>query len=268
MDGGLLLQEQPTRLEIADFGEHAALHDCSSLVIFDVTHPARPLQCDLLGEALLLEVADSIVVGVGQEVHDVRGSLDVIFQVRHEVCAVTFDLLIAAYSAEDDFGELATLEGPVGDATYHFQRLLDDGHGQMGAVVDETGDVVLGHLRQLFLKDTLEASQDDVALAIAIVVDSSELDLAIALLDDGWFLRKWNNAWCCRLDGVSGVVFERGRGRRRRLEALAVCHGLVGRLGFALCCGRDLVLYGCWRHDALVFVLAVARRRSSSVTRM
>ncbi|KAH0357224.1 histone acetyltransferase, partial [Aureobasidium melanogenum] len=122
--------------------------------------------------------------------HDIRGSLDVIFQMRHEVCAVTFDLLIAAYSAEDDFGELAALERAICDAAHNFEGLFDDGHGKMSAIVDETGNVVLGHLRQLFLEDTFEAGQDDVALVVAIVVDSSELDLAVALFDDGGFLGK------------------------------------------------------------------------------
>ena len=109
-----LLEQHPARLEVADLGHHAALHDGATFVIFDVAHPARFREGDLLCEALLLEVADRVVVGVGEEVHDVACSFHVVFQVGHEVCAVTLDLLVRRDGAEDDFGELAAFEGTVG----------------------------------------------------------------------------------------------------------------------------------------------------------
>ena len=77
----LLLQQHPAGLEIADLGHHAALHDGAAFVVLDVAHPARFREGDLLGEALLLEVADRVVVGVGEEVHDVAGGFDVVLQV-------------------------------------------------------------------------------------------------------------------------------------------------------------------------------------------
>ena len=59
----------------------------------------------------------------------------------------------------------------------------------MGTVVYEAGDVVLGHLGQLFLEDAFQAREDDEALALVVVVDHSKLDLAIALFDDGGLRR-------------------------------------------------------------------------------
>jgi len=54
----------------------------------------------------------------------------------------------------------------------------------MCSVVDQPRNVILGHLGQLFLKDTFEAGQDDVGIPTAVVIDDSKLDLAIALLND------------------------------------------------------------------------------------
>lgn len=59
----------------------------------------------------------------------------------------------------------------------------------MRPVVDETSDVVLGHLRKLFLEDTLQASKNNERLAVAVVVDHAEFDLAIPLFDDSGLSR-------------------------------------------------------------------------------
>jgi hypothetical protein len=92
----------------------------------------------------------------------------------------------------------------------------------MRPIVDQPSDVILGHLGQLFLEDALEAGQDDCALPAAVVVDDAELDLAIALLDDGGLLGEWDDALLGLWRGVS-----HGR-RRRRLGAL-----LLGAFGGA-----------------------------------
>lgn len=83
----------------------------------------------------------------------------------HQVCAVSFHLLVGGYSAEDYFGEVSRAEFAEGDATQDFWgfeafvgvRLLllfDDGEGEVGAVEDESGDVVFGHFGELFLIET------------------------------------------------------------------------------------------------------------------
>jgi hypothetical protein len=59
----------------------------------------------------------------------------------------------------------------------------------VGAVVNQAGNVVLGHLGELLLKDALQAGHDDEAVLLAIVVDNAKLDLAVALLDDGGLSR-------------------------------------------------------------------------------
>jgi hypothetical protein len=55
----------------------------------------------------------------------------------------------------------------------------------MSAVVDESGDVVLGHLWELLLEDALETGENYEGFALVVVVDYSEFDLAITLFDDG-----------------------------------------------------------------------------------
>lgn len=84
---------------------------------------------------------------------------------RHEVCAVPFYLLVGGYSAEDYFGELPCAKFAEGDAAENFWGfgafmgvtlllLFDDGEGEVGAVEDESGDVVFGHFGELFLEET------------------------------------------------------------------------------------------------------------------
>ena len=117
VDGFFLLQEHAACFEVADAGHHGALHDGAAFVVFDVAHPAGFVEGDFFGEALLFEVADGVVVGVGEEVLDGRGGFDVVFEVRHHVCAVAFDLLVRGDGAEDNFGKLAVREGAVGYAS-------------------------------------------------------------------------------------------------------------------------------------------------------
>ena len=94
-DGFALLDNHLARFQVADVRHHSALHDGTSLVVFDVAHPEVLVERDVLREALLAEIADGVVVGVGQEVLDFGGvRFDEVFEVRHQVCAVAFDLLV------------------------------------------------------------------------------------------------------------------------------------------------------------------------------
>ena len=68
-NGFPLLSEDIRLCEIVDFAQHCTLHDRAAFVIFDVPGPYRPIECDFLGEALLFEVPDGIVVCVGEKVH-------------------------------------------------------------------------------------------------------------------------------------------------------------------------------------------------------
>lgn len=58
--------------------------------------------------------------------------------------------------------------------------------GQVGAVADETGDVILGHFGQLFLEEAFEACEYDAAFSGAVIVDDSELDVAVSFFYDCW----------------------------------------------------------------------------------
>lgn len=185
LDAFLLLKEHAAHFQISNARQHGALHNRSALVIFNVSHPDVLGESDFLGEALFLEIANRIVVGICQEVHDVAGGLYIVFQVGHEMRAVSLDLLVGTDGAKDDFGKLAAFKGSVGDAADDFEGLLDDGDGQMGSIVDESRNVVLGHFGELLLEDALEAGEDDERFALVVVVDYAEFDFAIALLEDG-----------------------------------------------------------------------------------
>jgi len=55
----------------------------------------------------------------------------------------------------------------------------------MGSVVYKSRNVILRHLRQLFLENTFQASQNDERLALVVVVDDTELYVALSFLDNG-----------------------------------------------------------------------------------
>lgn len=63
--GFLLLQQHATHFEIPNAREHRTLHDGAAFVVLDITHPDLLVQGDLLGEALLFEITNGIVIGVG-----------------------------------------------------------------------------------------------------------------------------------------------------------------------------------------------------------
>jgi hypothetical protein len=102
----------------------------------------------------------------------------------HEMCSVSFHLLVRGYGAEDDLGEPSVSEFSKSYAANDFQGRFDDSDGQMITVVDEASDVVFGHFRELLLEQAFEASEGDHALFGAIIVDDSELDLAIPFFQD------------------------------------------------------------------------------------
>lgn len=185
LDAFLLLKEHAAHFQISNARQHGALHNGSALVIFNVSHPDVLGKSDFLGKTLLFEITNRIVVGIREEVHDIACGLYVVLQVGHEMRTVTLDLLIGTDGAKDDFGKLAAFEGSVGDAAHDFEGLLDDGDGQMGSIVDESRNIVLGHFGELLLEDALEAGEDDEGFALVIVVDNAKFDFAIALFEDG-----------------------------------------------------------------------------------
>ncbi len=203
VDSFFLLEQHATHLEVAHAWEHGALHDCAALVVLDVAHPSAFLECDLLGEPLFLEVPDSIVVCVGKEVHNIARSFDVILKMAHQMRSVSFNLLVRGDSAEDDLGELATLEWAICDSSDDFEWVLHDSHAQMCAVVDKACDVVFRHLWELLLEDALQAGEDDEGFSLVVVVDDAELDFAIALFDHCRLFLGELGTDCAHRDGVA-----------------------------------------------------------------
>ena len=47
---------------------------------------------------------------------------------------------------------------------HNFQRMLDYCHRKMRPVIHESCNIILGHLRQLLLKDALQTCQDNEAV--------------------------------------------------------------------------------------------------------
>lgn len=120
------------------------------------------------------------------------------------MCTVSLNLLIRGDGTEHDFGELAPSKGTICDATrnsqltcvrppktedlyapYDFQRMLDNGNGQMCPVIDQSRNIVLRHLWKLFLKYALQSSENDEALPLSIIIDHSKFNFAVALFNHG-----------------------------------------------------------------------------------
>jgi len=55
----------------------------------------------------------------------------------------------------------------------------------MRPIVHQPRNIVFGHFRQLLLEYAFQASEDDQAFALVVVVDHSEFNLAVALFDNG-----------------------------------------------------------------------------------
>lgn len=183
LDAFLLFQQHSPHFQISNARQHTTLHDGTALVILDITHPDGPIQGNFLSKTLFLKVPDGIVIRVCEEVHHVRGSFDVVLEMGHEMGAIAFDLLVRRDSAEDDLGKVTPFEWAIGDTADDFERFLDDRDGEMGPVVDESRNIVLGHLRQLFLKYALQSCKDYETFPLVIVVDNTEFYFAIAFFD-------------------------------------------------------------------------------------
>ena len=71
MNGLLLFQKHASHLQVSNSGKHRALHDGSTLIILDVSHPDRLLECDFFCKTLLLEVSNRVIIGICEEMHNV-----------------------------------------------------------------------------------------------------------------------------------------------------------------------------------------------------
>ncbi len=123
-NGFFLLEEHTTGFEIANLWDHGTLHNRAALIVLDVTHPARFLECDLFGETLLFEVADGVIIGVGKEMLDRRGGFDVVFKMGHKMRAVALNLLVRGDGAKHYFSELSAIERAVRNATVRVSTVV------------------------------------------------------------------------------------------------------------------------------------------------
>ena len=134
-----LLQYHAAYLQIPYLGEHRALHNGTSLIILNISHPERFFKCDFLRKALLFEIPNCVVIRIGQKVHNGRCRFYIVLQqntsislytptlrirllvypyleMRHQVRSVSLDLLVRRDGAKDNFSKTATIEWPVRNA--------------------------------------------------------------------------------------------------------------------------------------------------------
>ncbi len=194
----LLRCQHVLHLQILYSWQHAALHQRTTFVVLDVTHPDRSIETDLLRETLLLEVANGVVIGVREEVHHGRRRFHVILEMVHQMRTISFDLFRTCNGTENDFGKFALLERTIRDTTNHLQSTFDNGYTLMIAVKDKSRDVLAWHLWQLALEDVLEAREQDHGFVVVVVGNASELDEACTLFNDCWtFLLGCNTFFDC-----------------------------------------------------------------------
>ena len=116
-----LLSDHLRDLEVVDSGVDAALHEGAAVVVLDEAGPLLSRRRHVLGEALLFEVADRIVVGVGEKGQELLG-LQLCLQVVHEVRSVALHLLVGSDGAERNLNEAVIVEGVEADAAHdHIQ---------------------------------------------------------------------------------------------------------------------------------------------------
>mmetsp|Transcript_40653 Transcript_40653/g.128186 ORF Transcript_40653/g.128186 Transcript_40653/m.128186 type:complete len:227 (+) Transcript_40653:530-1210(+) len=177
------------------------LHERSALIIFDVWRPSISMHADLHVKALLLEVANGIVIGICYKVVQVVPCLTVVFRLVHQSRAIPPDLLFCAHRTKCNLSQLLLVVRTVADPP---NGLLDSVNGLYSTdrlvvfVEDETNDVLLGHLRELRPKDFLQLAQKSKACGSAIVPHTLEMQNPCFLL-----------LLCCEVSGFDLCLFRR-----------------------------------------------------------
>eukprot|EP00968_Pinguiococcus_pyrenoidosus_P002140 scaffold111_cov252-Pinguiococcus_pyrenoidosus.AAC.8 len=155
-------------LHVVDGGMDVALHQRPAVIVFDVAVPLLPRHADRLAEALLLEVADGVVVRVREEVSNLV--LHVVLQLIHHPRAEALDLLRRRDGAEGDLRDPLLEHGAVADAP-HDPGPLHQRDGVVLPIEHQPHDVLAGHLRQLLREDALQVDQRDHVLVFPIIRD-------------------------------------------------------------------------------------------------
>ena len=176
-----LLADHHREVRVGHLRGQCALHYGATVVLLDVPHPLLPLHHDVLGEPLLLEVANGVVVGEGDEVGHVLLLAHVLLEVIHQASAIAFHLLAGAHRAEGDLGHFLAPERAVSDAANHL-AVLEADHGVVVGVEHQADDVLLGHVGQLLAEDILQRDEPHEVLFLPVVLDDHVHELAVVLL--------------------------------------------------------------------------------------
>lgn len=171
------------------------------------------------GSYLLLEIADGVIVGICEKVHDIRRSLDVVFKVIHQMRAISLqvthsmsaapshglrlftsnqnpwthlDLFGTSNCAKHDFRKPTMIERAVRDSSYDLQTAFHNRHTVMVPIQDKTGDVLARHLGKLPLENVLETSEKDQIFWIVVVLDHPESDQTCSFFRHSWSLASWS----------------------------------------------------------------------------
>mmetsp|Transcript_27297 Transcript_27297/g.56916 ORF Transcript_27297/g.56916 Transcript_27297/m.56916 type:complete len:397 (+) Transcript_27297:95-1285(+) len=151
-----------------DRGMDVTLHDGPAVVILDESLIPSLGHLHCLGESLLLEVPDGVIVGVRYEVLDSLGNRVHLEQV-HQFGSVALHLLRCADGAECDFGEshfgIGAVAYAADDLVVAAILLVGIGRQQregfVTSIEDEAGDVLLWHFGELFREEGFEADESD-----------------------------------------------------------------------------------------------------------
>lgn len=115
--------------------------------------------------------------------------------------SVAFYLLIRRNSTEYYLGEFSIVKWPVRDPPRHalvetkhtppshppiyipnhLQWVFHNRNRKMRPIIDQSRNIILRHLGQLFLENALQPGEDNKAIPVPIIIDHSELDISSTL---------------------------------------------------------------------------------------
>lgn len=118
--------------------------------------------------------------------------------------SVALDLLIRRDSTEYYLGEFSIVKWPVRDPPRHalvetkhthtppplrppvyipnhLQWVLHNRNRKMRPIIDQSRNIIFGHLGQLLLENALQPGEDNKAIPVPIIIDHSKLDISSTL---------------------------------------------------------------------------------------
>ena len=158
---------------------HVAFHGGAPIIVLDETLIASLGHGNGLGESLFFEIANGVIVGVGNKVFNSGARARLLEQV-HEFGAVPLDLVVAVDGAKGNFRKAFFGKGAVANAPNDFfvtvaegGIVCQNGQGRVASIQDQARNIGSRHFGQLFGKETLQANELDHTLGATVISDSN-----------------------------------------------------------------------------------------------